>query len=222
MRPRRLAPIPLLLALACGDAPRKVGEPPTIRTSTVRHHAIESLDADPVGDPERVVIETFGRDGRKLRTEARDASGASLSTFSLVYGDSDRPIGMVAFYAEDGMRPSLEIFEHSADGRRRSITYLDADGRVTSRAEYHLDERGASIERRYMRADSTVYGVDTESYDERGDSRGWTFARLDRDQRVVNEYRYRARDELGRWTRRVLVRDGRPIELQLRELEDAG
>ncbi len=200
-----------------------VGPPPEADTLPSMVSAVTRVyevggasDAGAPGPLARSRTETFDPSGRLLREVTRDPAGSVTLDITMLYGDGERPTGLVYRGADE---PILwrERFDYSADARLKTITYLDETGGVLETREEVLDAAGRALAKRYFRADGTQYGREEVRWDDAGRQTGWTFERLTRPERVTFEYDYLESDEHGVWTRRILSRDGVPQAQEVRK-----
>ncbi|MEM0963857.1 MAG: hypothetical protein AAGK21_15120 [Bacteroidota bacterium] len=175
-----------------------------------------------VGELSRTEIETYGTDGRRLRVEWRDASGAVLLSFMELYDADDQPFGAVYFEGAD-LDPTLEQFDYRSEGDRtvKRVSYSGGDGEVTSVNEFVTDAEGREVERRYGVADGPPSGTDTVTYDG-ANATGYVYASTDGSRRVEYTFRTETTDALGNWTSRVVLREGMPSVFETREIEYLG
>ncbi|NNF14481.1 MAG: hypothetical protein HKN72_14730 [Gemmatimonadetes bacterium] len=182
----------------------------------------ERLDLyDPVTGEFAGSEETYwAPDGRRLRLDVRDATGASTLLFYLGHDALGRESNG-RYFESDPFEPWFERFSYSADGRMRTTTYVLPDGGEGDRTESDLDESGREVFKRYYRADGSRYGEEDVNWNDDGTSAGWEFRYLERADVAAFTYDYQA-VEAGGWTHRLRLRNGEPERLEVRTVWRAG
>ncbi len=162
-------------------------------------------------------VTRFGPDGRRLRLEVTDSTGASTLLFLVLHDGEGRESGALYFEGQ-AESPTRETFTYENGGRLQITTYYPEPGAPGERTESDLDEDGREVSKRYFRTDGSQYGEEDVLWNEDGTKQGWDFRYVEREGGTSFRYDYRAADADGAWTRRIRLRDGTRERVEVRTL----